>query len=1193
MEFRILGSLEVVGSAGPVDLRGTKRRGLLACLVVHAGRPMSTDRLVEELWGDSGSDGAVRTVQTYVSQLRKLLRGEAANLVTSPGGYVLEIDPATVDACRFEQGLTAASAETDSTRRLTLLDGALALWRGPPLDEFAGAGWADREATRLDARHLQALRRRYDTLLDLGRAGEAIAGLETLVRVHPLDEGFWAQLMLALYRSGRQADALAAYQQARRHLVDELGIEPGAELAQLEHRILDHDPALASPRSQAIVRARPAPARDGSGSWYPRTFLLTDIVDSVSLWERDPESMSQAVARHDTIIQDAVSASGGELVRVKGEGDSTFSVFAHPSDALAAAAAIHEAVAAEQWPSTTPLQVRTGVHTGDAEPRDGDWYGPAVNRAARLRALADGGETLLSGVTAGLVADQLPGAVRLLYRGRRVLRGIERPEEVWELVAVDDPRLAATRSARAGGLPGAQTRFVGRASDLDQLAQLVEAERLVTLTGPGGSGKTRLAMELARHAARRGEVVWLAELAALRDGELVAHAVAAAAGVETGPDPLDDLLAQSEALAGLLVLDNCEHLLDACAALVERVLADAPDIRILTTSREPLGLAGEQEWPVGPLDVPGPSLRDREQVAQVESVQLLLDRARAVRPGLVVSQDDVASVVSICRALDGIPLAIELAAGRLRSLSFAGLAERLDGELTVLTRHRSAGRYDARHQTLRMTLDWSYDLLTDPQRTLAQRLSVFAGGFRLDAVEAVCDSALDVLDGVDELVAKSMVTFDTTTARYRLLEPIRQYLAERLDETGETNAVQWAHAEWLASLCHRLGTRLLEDQKTRSLRLREEHGNVELALRWALDHREYAMAIRIVGSLGLYWSFYDQASGRRWCVVVLNAGVGVAPRLRARALLSAGMMDHNDQAGNRSIAWLREALAIYRAEELVAGQAASLFWLGRALSNWLNPEDSQGLAMEAMRCFEESLRLSIDVGDLVGAGWCRISLSSHALWDDDLGRAEELATQVIQECGSAGIRHPMGRALGNLAFISQRRGHDDAALELLEEAIALYRELDDPWELAGVLVDLAAVEAPMGRGAEALQALAESSRLDEQMGRLPGRSFRLAVAAVVHLARGQPAMATSALGAYDAHPVVAANWGRLGAGGGSIALLGDAVQSTRARLDPTEVAAATAAAHHRSVDELIDEQIIQPARVAGSPYSTIGTGEGR
>jgi predicted ATPase/class 3 adenylate cyclase len=915
---------------------------------------------------------------------------------------------------------------------------------------------------------------------------------------------------------------------------------------------------------------------------------LTDVVGSVSLWERDAALMSEAVARHDAIISREVVAAGGTLVKGKGEGDSTFSVFSRPAEAVMAAVAIQGAVGAQRWPTAVPLRVRAGVHTGDAEPRDGDWYGPAVNRGARLRALAAGGQTLLSGVTAGLVADQIPAGVRLLYRGRRVLRGIERPEEVWELVAADDPRLAGPRRARMGGLPLALTRFVGRTADFEGLVELIDDERLVTLTGPGGSGKTRLAMEAAWDATRRGEVVWLAELAPLRDGGLVAPAVATAVGVETGPNPLDELLAQAELLAGVLVLDNCEHMLDACAALTESLLSAAPELRVLATSREPLGLAEERVWPVRPLDIPDESQRNREELAQVESVQLLVDRARVVRPDLEVGDTDVASIVHICRALDGMPLAIELAAGRLRSLSFADLAARLDDQLAVLARHRSAGRDEARHRTLRMTLDWSYGLLTEDQQTLARRLSVFAGGFRLDAVEAVCGGDLDVLDCVDELVAKSLITFDGVTARYRLLEPLRQYLAERLDESGEAEAVRRAHVEWVAGLCDRLGTRLLEDQRARSLRLGEETGNIDLAMGWAHDH-DHSVAIRMVGSLGQYWYFYNQASGRRWCDVVTEGGAGVPPRSQAKALLSAGIVAQNDYALNRSIVRLRESLAIYRVEGSAAGQAMSLFWLGRALANRSDPERSEDHAREATRCFEESVRLFTRLGDWVGAGWCRNWLSIQAYWNDDVDRSEQLANQVIEECSVGGARHPMGQALCNLAFIARRRGHNDAAIEFLHDAAAVYRDLDDPWQLAELLVELAAQQATMGQGAEALQALAESSQLDEQIGRLPGRSFRLAVAAVVHLARGQAAMSISAMGAYDAHPAQATRWvtarpivSDLRPGGGVryVGWLAETVETTRARLDPAEVSAATAAARSKSLDELIDELVIQPAKAA-------------
>jgi predicted ATPase len=887
--------------------------------------------------------------------------------------------------------------------------------------------------------------------------------------------------------------------------------------------------------------------------------------------------MSIAVARHDALVSDAVNAAGGELVRSKGEGDSTFSVFAHPVAALVAATAIQSAITAEHWPRPAPLRVRAGVHTGDAKPHEGDWYGPSVNRAARLRALADPGHTLLSGVTAGLAADQRPPGMRLVYQGRRVLRGIERPEDVWELVAADDDQtLAGDASRPIGGLPVASTSFVGRVSDLDALATLVEAERLVTLTGPGGSGKTRLALELAKRAARHGKVPWLAELAPLRDDGLVAEVVATAVGIETGPEPLEDLLARPEVLAGLLVLDNCEHLLDGCAAFTTAALAAAPELHVVVTSREPLGLAGEHEWPVGPLELPDESLRDREQLARLESVQLLLDRARSVRPGLELHDDDVAAVVSICRALDGVPLAIELAASRLRSLSLTDLSEHVSDQLDLLKRHRSAGPGGARHQTLRITLDWSYDLLTDQQRILAHRLSVFAGGFRLDAVEAVCGSGLDVLDGIDELVAKSWVTFDPVTARYRLLEPLRQYLARRLDEADEAETIQRAHATALAGLCDRLGTRLLDDQRSRSRRLREESGNIDLALQWALDH-DQALAVRMAGALGQYWFFYDQASGRRWCGPVIDAATNVAPLTRAMALLSAGMVAQNDHEWDRAVSRLREALDIYRAEDVVAGQAPSLFLLGVALGSPWNPEHRAHRA-EATRCFEESLRLNERLGDWFGVGWCRILLSEQAFSDGHPERSERLAEQVVEECTAAGAHHPVPRALSVLAFIAHVRGRDHAALEMLQDAAAMSRQLDDPGQLADLLANLSVQLTSLGRGAEALQSLAESAHLGEQIGRVARKSWPLAAAAVLHLARGQRAMATRALGAYDAH--TRPNTGIPGDVGGYISILTDAISVTRARLDPPEVATAAMAARRLSLDQLIDELIIQAANTA-------------
>ena len=520
MEFRILGSFEVEGEAGLIDLRGAKRRGLVACLLVNAGRPMSTDRLVEELWGADGSEGAARTVQTYVSQLRKVFQGEAAKLVTSPGGYLLVVDPAAVDARRFDRTVTAATAETDPTRRLMLLDGALALWRGPPLGEFAGAGWADNEATRLEARRLNALRRRYETLLDLGRPGEAVAELETLVGVHPLDEGFWALFMLALYRSGRQADAIAAYQRARRRLVDELGIEPGPELVELEHRVLDQDPTLLAPADSPV---------DVVSGTVTATFLFCDLVGSTALLTRLGDDAGDELRRECyAVFREALATHGGR--EVKSTGDGVFAVFRTSVErAVACGVAMQRglAILADTRPQLG-LGLRVGVATGEAKAEEGDWYGTPVVEAERLCAAAHGGQILVADVVATLAGTRGGHSFRSV--GTLELKGLARPLPASEVdwSRVEPARLATPPQPRMPQLPPSapaievplpavvtatrQGGFVGREEEQERLAGVwakakAGRRQVVLLAGEPGIGKSRLAAELAAMAQGEGAIV--------------------------------------------------------------------------------------------------------------------------------------------------------------------------------------------------------------------------------------------------------------------------------------------------------------------------------------------------------------------------------------------------------------------------------------------------------------------------------------------------------------------------------------------------------------------------------------------------------------------------------------------------------------------------------------------------------------
>jgi DNA-binding SARP family transcriptional activator len=516
MDFRILGPFEVTGTAGPVTLRGAKRRGLLACLVVHAGQPLSRDRLVTELWGEGDCEGAARTVQTYVSQLRKLLRSDGVSLETRPGGYVLEIPLVQVDAHRFERDVAAAGTQPDPSRRLAMLETALALWRGPPLGEFAGVGWADHEATRLEALHIQALQRRFDALLELGRAGEAAAELEHTAPAHPLDERFWAQLMLALYRSGRQADALGAYQQVRRHLADELGIEPGSELGELEQRILGHDATLMASREvRARVEDDPAGATRPAGDLQPRAdtrlvaLVRTDVVDSTPLTLRLGDDVAASVfQRHLRTLQGVIDAHGGTLV--KSLGDGLIAAFDSASTAVRASQEMQASIQHRNrlHQSIAPLHIRVGVSVGDVIWTGGDVDGSPAIEAERLQAAAQPDQILCSRHVVALTGGRFAQQLRSL--GARSLKGYPNDVEVVEVLW--DP--ADTHPAELSPALRQQPRTPFVARD-DVMARLRErwqrAEQggggAVLIEGEAGIGKSRLVREVAVRAHDEGGTV--------------------------------------------------------------------------------------------------------------------------------------------------------------------------------------------------------------------------------------------------------------------------------------------------------------------------------------------------------------------------------------------------------------------------------------------------------------------------------------------------------------------------------------------------------------------------------------------------------------------------------------------------------------------------------------------------------------
>jgi DNA-binding SARP family transcriptional activator/tetratricopeptide (TPR) repeat protein len=509
VDFRILGPLEVASDDGLVEVRGGKVRAVLALLLVRANHVVSADRLIEDLWDARPPESAPATLQTYVYQLRKSLPPDS--LLTRPSGYVLQVAAGDLDALRFEHSLAEVSRCDDASPEwiAARLDEALTCWRGPALADWHGAAWAQPEASRLEGLRLAAIERLTDARLALGEHASLVPELEALVAVHPWRERLWGQLMLALYRSDRQADALRALGRLRRQLGDELGIEPGRELVRLEEAILSQRSELdwrpSRPTTETAVETLPSGVV---------TFLLSDIVGSTSLRRRHPTTMEEAVARHDVLIHAAVSAHGGRLLRSRGDRDSTFSVFTRATDALAAALSAQRALLKEAWPGPTPLSVRMALHTGEAFERDGDYYGPTVDRAARMPSRGAGGEVLLSQATGEVVRDHLPEQARLIDLGDRLLSDRARVERLWVLAAPDLPERASSepetldRPARLSiPVPGALRDaaggvFVGREPELETLLRAwndatIGQRGALLVGGEPGVGKTRLAAELA------------------------------------------------------------------------------------------------------------------------------------------------------------------------------------------------------------------------------------------------------------------------------------------------------------------------------------------------------------------------------------------------------------------------------------------------------------------------------------------------------------------------------------------------------------------------------------------------------------------------------------------------------------------------------------------------------------------------
>jgi predicted ATPase/DNA-binding SARP family transcriptional activator len=956
VEYRLLGPVAVSDHGRDVDLGGLRERALLARMLLSANLVVSADLLAHDLWSGDPPPHSAATLRVYVSRLRRALGATAAALVTRPPGYRLNVADGDLDTTRFLRLTHAAGADLAAGRpqaAAAALREALAMWRGPALSDVSDLPFAQAEVTRLEEARLTALEDRVEADLRCGLHASLTAELDALVATHPLRERLTGQRMLALYRCGRQAEALAAYGELRARLAGELGIDPSAALQR---------------RHEAILR------QDHELDWRPR---------------------------------------------------------AHP-------------------PGRAPAGRATASGAGPA----GEAGGAAVGRGGAGR--------------------PAPGP--------------------------------AAGSPASGGLPVETTSFIGREEELATVGELLRLSRLVTLTGPGGSGKSRLALRVAAQAAASFPAgVWLVELAPIERPDLVLPVVGSALAVREQPGAalLDSVIARlPHAGAGqaLLVLDNCEHVADAVAGLASVLLRGCTGLRILATSQTRLTVAGEATWPVPPLSVPQAGAREPGEVATAESARLFCDRAALARPGFALTPGNSVEIGEICRRLDGIPLAIELAAARVSALTVGQLSARLSDRFRVLTGGSRVGL--PRHRTLEAAIEWSHDLLSPEERVGFRRLAVFAGGCTIDAAEAVCpDAALPpdlVFETVTALVDRSLLTTEERAGsmRYGMLESIRHYAAARLAEAGERPALQQRHLAWLAGLAQEADLDGADQAAWLDL-LEADLDNVRAALEWGMAPAgDPAAALTLAGAMAPFWVVRGPAGpGRDWLAAAL-AATGPQPSARARALaLDGAAALASVQADHAAAqAYQRDSLALWRGLGDHAKVASCLGDLG-ALAH------IRGGYAEALDLYTEALALARQAGEGPLIARCLSGLGRLGLHQGNLAEATAYYTESMARFREAGDLRRATLILGNLGVVAMHAGEFGLAQQRLAEHLGNARRLGDRKLIGGALTNLGMVAYDTGDLDRAEPLHAEALAVAQQLGDRRLESVALTNLGVVALAR--------------------------------------------------------------------------------------------
>ena len=769
------------------------------------------------------------------------------------------------------------------------------------------------------------------------------------------------------------------------------------------------------------------------------TFLFTDIEGSTQLWEQHPEAMRIALAKHDTILREAIETSNGYVIKTTGDG--VHAVFGTALDAISATLLAQNQLQAPL--GDLQIKVRMGLHTGEAELRAGDYYGQALNRAARIMSIGHGGQVLLSAITAELVREHLPTKTTLRGLGEHRLKDLIRPEHIFQLNAPDLPtEFPALKSLNTfpNNLPLQLTSFIGREEEMAQAEQLLAGTRLLTFIGPGGTGKTRLALQVA--AEQLGEFkdgVWLVELAPLAASDYILPTLAATFGLREAPGvPLLDLVIDYLRAKGLLLfLDNCEHLIEVCAQLADQLLHACPNLKIIASSREALEIAGETVYRVPSLSLPE-KIVSSESLMISEAGRLFIERAAKAEPRFKLTEDNASAIAQICLRLDGIPLALELAAARVKLFTPEQIAERLDNRFQLLT----GGSRTAlpRQQTLRALIDWSYQTLDATEQGLFRRLAVFSGGWTFEAVEAVVGEA-EALDGLLGLVSKSLVNVEEQAgqSRYRFLETIRQYALEKLAESGQVTEARNRHLDYFLSYAdHAEPATFSLERPERLDQLELEHDNLRAALEWGTENQP-VKALRLAELMSGFWSMYNYyLEARAWCEKLLTRTEGMPALENARAEVF------------ETLGWIAALQGDHQ-----AGRAAS----------------------------EAGLKLARQINDSKTIARALNSLAFSSLFLGDYKAASEAVVESEAIARQRGYAPELAIALTTRAQIAYMASKDLAAVKkYLDESLALAQATGFQWAFSLSVYGLARAAGARGDIETARRRFEESAEIGRKMG---------------------------------------------------------------------------------------------------------------